>query len=167
MEATSFSFNCEFCHFHTNSKSNWTAHKKSKMCTNGIKKNYCSKCCKQFQQKSHYTARLKSNVCIEKHRIQKDKPIDIINTLSNEFKRNFGRIDELYDQMNDFEYNHLILFLAIRTPGSHYTLPKHYLDSEAELEDLVNRNEKIYRDLLRWKKIVKRVFTISIGEGDY
>ena len=166
MNSTDFLFNCNFCDFHTNDNSNWKKHINSKKCialTNGIKKNFCEKCKKQFKQKSHYTAHLKSNKCIIIHKTNKDNPIDGIKALNKEYNDKGDRLFELCRIMNDFEHNNLLLFLAVRTPNTNYKMPKLWNDWEIECEELERERDRIYKQLLRWKKVLKKVFTISIG----
>ena len=166
MNSNDFLFNCDFCDFHTDDKSNWKKHIKSKKCialTNGIKKNFCEKCNKQFSQKSHYTAHLKSNRCMIIHKVNKDKPIDIINALNKKQTKCIELCYELYEKMDKWEDNHLLLFLAVRTPDTNYRMPKIWDDWELECEELEKNSDNVYKQIVRWKKTLKRFFTISIG----
>lgn len=170
MNSNTFLFECECakCDFRTNIKSNFTAHLKNKKHlnnVNGIKKNFCKICDKQFSQKSIYDRHLlskchldKLNTCV----ICKDKPIDIINKNNIEMEKNNIEMESIAEELENFEYNNLILFLTIRTDGSNYKLPSHFTDKEDKYDKLYNINEKLYLNNRRWIKSINRFFPIII-----
>lgn len=161
-----FSFNCVDCDFHTNTKSNYTAHMKSKKhynIVNGITKHFCKACNFQASQKCIYDKHILSQACRDKHKvIDKIKPSIIIKRSQNELQTNFNEMDKVNEISEDWESRNAITLVTMNSGNfTRYSWPAEYLKMEEDYAFLNNEIVKIQKKLRWWERKINKLFVFS------
>ncbi len=168
MNTTTFNFNCSVCDFHTDIKSNYTAHIKSKkhlFKISGDIKYHCKVCNYTAKQKGGLDKHFLTKKCIDNHanKIIQERPINLINKLYTNKKKLQDQQDIISNKIDAIKNSNVLLYnLLSCKKQTNMTASSDYddLNDEWDLKDdeinIIDKKLNIYR------KKFKRFFQPSI-----